>query len=102
MKKYIALALVFATPAVLADTINMACPPGDKVVIHTVTNNGDLNGDSLVNMGDFLVMQENYGQPTVPASPDDPDNKTYLTDLNGDGTTNAMDFVLFRMLLSQQ
>ena len=95
MKKYIALALVFATPAVLADTINMACPPGDKVVIHTVTNNGDFNGDGIVGNGDYLIMRDNFGKPTVPGQDSD------LTDLNGDGTTDLTDYSLFRMLMSQ-
>ena len=96
MKKYIALALVFATPAVLAETINMACPPGDKVVIHTVKNNGDFNGDNMVDMGDYQILRDNFGKPAVPGQDSD------LTDLNDDGTTDLSDYSLFRMLMSQQ
>jgi hypothetical protein len=96
MKKYIALAIVFATPAVLAETINIACPPGDKVVVHTVTNNGDFNGDGIVDVGDYQIMRKNFG---ITTSPDQP---LLETDLNADGTTNLTDYSLFRMLLSQQ
>ena len=91
MKKYIALALVFATPAVLAETINMACPPGDKVVIHTVKN----NGDGIVGYDDTLIMQANFGKSTGPDQP------FLRTDLNSDGTTDLSDYTLFRMLMSQ-
>ena len=94
--KYIPLVLVLATPVALADTINMACPPGDNVVIHTVTNDGDFNGDGVVDLSDYSILRANYGQPTTP------ENETSnLTDLNGDGLTNSTDYGLFRMLLSQ-
>jgi hypothetical protein len=96
MKKYIALALVFATPVVLAETINMACPPGDKVVIHTVANNGDFNGDGIVGGEDYSLLRANFGTSTSPDQPLLP------TDLNADGTTNLTDYSLFRMLMSQQ
>jgi hypothetical protein len=96
MRKYIALALVFATPTVLAETINMACPPGDKVVIHTVTNDGDFNGDGVVDLGDYPTLRANFGTSTDPGKPLLP------TDLDGDGTTDLSDYSLFRMLLSQQ
>jgi hypothetical protein len=104
MKKYIALALVFATPAVLAETINMACPPGDKVVIHTVKNNGDFNHSGNVGTDDAAILGANIGKATVPVhSPDrDPLDTTYLTDLNADGITDLTDYSLFRMLWSQQ
>lgn len=96
MKKYIALALVLATPSVLAETINMACPPGDEVRIHTVTNNGDFNGDGMVDLGDYQMLRNNFGITTGPDQP------LLETDLNADGTTNLTDYSLFRMLLSQQ
>jgi len=89
---YIALVLVFATPAVLAEKINMACPPGDEVVVHAVTNDGDFNGDGVVDNDDIAIFKQYYGQPT------DPDTDSVLTDLNGDGTTNLKDFSLLRML----
>jgi len=94
--KYLALVLVVATPAVLAETINMACPPGDKVVVHTVTNNGDFNGDGFTNSADVEEMKANFGQRTEPGV------DTLPTDLNGDGVTGFDDFGLFRMLVSQQ
>ena len=97
--KYLALVLVFATPAVLAGTINMACPPGDTVVVHTVTNNGDFNGDGIVNLSDYSIFRANYGQPTEPNNPDNPAN---MTDLNGDGTTDTTDYALFKLLMANQ
>lgn len=90
--KSIALVLVFATPTVLAGTINMACPPGDQVVVHTVTNNGDFNHDGKIDSDDVAIMKAFFGQPT------DPSNDSVLTDLNGDGTTNLTDYSLLRML----
>ena len=96
--KYLALVLVFATPAVLAETINLACPPGDQVVVHTVTNNGDFSHDGKIDSKDFEIMKGNFRQPTVPFDSANPDNTTYLTDLNGDGTTNLDDYSLLRML----
>jgi hypothetical protein len=90
--KTIALVLGFATPAVLAGTINMACPPGDQVVVHTVTNNGDFNGDGVIDSEDLQTMKAHFGQPT------NPENDSVLTDLNGDGTTDLTDYSLLRML----
>lgn len=92
--KYLALVLAFATPAALAGTINMACPPGDRVVIHTVTNNGDFNHDGSTDIADLEVMKTYFGQTTNPA------NDSVLTDLNGDGVTNTVDLGLFKMLLA--
>jgi len=93
--KSIALVLVFATPTVLAGTINMACPPGDQVVVHTVTNDGDFNNDDKIDSADVAIMKAYFGQPTVST---DPNNKSVLTDLNGDGTTDLTDYSLLRML----
>ena len=90
--KSIALVLVFATPTVLAGTINMACPPGDQVVVHTVTNDGDFNNDDKIDSADVAIMKAYFGQPT------DPENDSVLTDLNGDGTTDLTDYSLLRML----
>ena len=91
--KSIALVLVFATPTVLAGTINMACPPGDQVVVHTVTNDGDFNHDEKIDSDDVAIMKEYFGQPIDPANP-----VSVLTDLNGDGITNLTDYSLLRML----
>lgn len=91
MKK-IALFLLFVSPAVLAETINIACPPGDKVTVHAVTNDGDFDGDGDIDKDDVDIMRANFGQPT------DPNNETILTDLNGDGITNFADLSLFKML----
>jgi len=91
--KYIAILLVFAAPAVLAGTtINIACPPGDHVAVHSVTNDGDFNGDGKIDKKDIEVMKEFFGQPT------DPNTDSVLTDLNADGTTDLNDFSLLRML----
>jgi hypothetical protein len=90
--KSIALVLVFATPTVLAGTINMACPPGDQVVVHTVTNDGDFTHDGKIDSADVAIMKAFFGQPT------DPENDSVLTDLNGDGTTDLTDYSLLRML----
>ena len=100
--KYLALVLVFATPAVLAGTINMACPPGDQVVVHTVMNNGDFDGSGVIDDGDVAIMKGNFLKTTVPFDPDNETNTTYLTDLNADGTTNLDDFALLRMLSRNQ
>jgi hypothetical protein len=100
--KYLALVLVFATPAVLAGTINMACPPGDTVVVHTVTNNGDFNGDGKVNLSDYSIFRANYGQSSDPDYPVNPDYPANMTDLNGDGTTDTTDYALFKMLMANQ
>jgi len=97
--KYLALVLVFATPSVLAETINMACPPGDKVVVNVVANNGNFDGstDGLIGDADFQIMRNHLRQPVDPSVPE-----SVMTDLNADGFTNSADYALLKMLASQQ
>ena len=63
-------------------------PGGDAVVRFTVNVRGDLNGDGIVNVLDFLLMLAGWGSCPQPCPP------SCTGDLDGNCAVNVNDFLL--------
>jgi hypothetical protein len=63
-------------------------PGGDAVVRFTVNALGDLNGDGIVNVNDFLLMLAGWGSCPQPCPP------SCTGDLDGNCEVNVNDFLL--------
>lgn len=74
---------------------NVAIGPQGTDDLVAVLINGDVNGDNVVNLADFLALRgafgTNTGDPTFVAT----------ADLNRDGTVNLLDFLLLRSSFGQ-